>query len=356
MSIFLSEANQNIVVYKAGEQLGEGYLKLNANESPYPPSPKMLEKLNSETINNLRFYGDITYHDIREKVASKFDLTAENISIGNGADDVLDLICRTFFKAGDALIFPNITYPFYQTYAKSMNYDYREVPVDEQLRIDLNDYLNSDAHCIITNPNAPSGHYHPLEKIEAVVKSNPNRLVIVDEAYIDFGGTSVAPLVSEYQNLIVVQTFSKSRNLASGRFGFAIASAELIEDMNNIRGAVNPFFMSGLQIAMAEASLDDEKYFKAAKTKIIETRDDFIRQLRVSDFTVLDSTTNFALVKPRNKTAKDIYQALKARKILVRYYNKPIINQYLRISIGRKEDMAAVTQALLEIDTLAYAK
>lgn len=350
MSRFLSKQFSQLTMYEAGEQLDDTYLKLNANESPYPPTPLIHESISKTKINHLKNYGDITYQALHQAIAKRLDLNVDNIVLGAGADDVLDLIFRTYFQSGDSLILPNITYPFYETYAQSYGYQTTEILVNDSLEIDLTPYIQSSKNCVIVNPNAPSGHYHPVSEIELVVKSHPDRLVIVDEAYIDFGGESVAPLVKKYDNLIVVQTFSKSRNLAGARIGYAVAAASLIEDLKRLRGTVNPFYLSELQVMTALASLSDEAYFKQSTLQIMTTRDKFSHQLAQAGFEVLPSLTNFVLVKPRYINAKDMYEALKARHILIRYYAKPIISDYVRISIGLEKDMSRLYDVMLELD------
>lgn len=346
MSKFISNRYRNLKVYETGEQPGRGYIKLNANESPFPPSPKIMEDLTDQTISDMRFYGDLSFRTLRQKIAERFDLGEKNVAIGNGADDVLDLIFRTFFDEGDPVAFPSITYPFYRTYGQSFMLNYHEVPVRDALKINVEDYISLPYAVVIVNPNAPSGHYLPVPDIERLVMSNLNRLVIIDEAYIDYGGVSVAPLVKKYNNLLVVQTFSKSRNLAGARIGFVLGDASLIHDLNGVRGTTNPLAMSTIQEKMACASLDDEEYFGNCVQEIIATRNYFTKELRRMGHTVLDSLTNFVLIQPRDVTAEELYEALKKQKILTRFYKMPRIEQYLRISIGTKEDMDKVLEAI----------
>ena len=350
MSRFLSKQFKLLTMYEAGEQLGDRYLKLNANESPYPPSPLINQVISSSKINQLKRYGDISYQALHEALANQLNLTVDNIVLGAGADVVLDLIFRTYFQPGDALLLPSITYPFYETYANAYGYQVKEILVDDKLQIELLPYIESNEACVIVNPNAPSGHYHPISEIERVVQSNPDRLVIVDEAYIDFGGESAAPLVKKYDNLIVVQTFSKSRNLAGARIGYALAAPSLTEDLKKIRGTINPFYLSELQVLTALASLSDDAYFKQSTSQIMATRDHFSHQLQAAGFYVLPSLTNFVLVKPRHISASELYEALKAQHILVRYYTKPVINDYVRISIGLDHDMTRVLDTMLTLD------
>ncbi|WP_445506082.1 aminotransferase class I/II-fold pyridoxal phosphate-dependent enzyme [Niallia sp. 03190] len=228
--------------------------------------------------------------------------------------------------------------------------DYHEVPVGDALKIDVEDYISLPYAVVIVNPNAPSGHYLPVKDIERLVKSDLNRLVIIDEAYIDYGGVSVAPLVKKYNNLLVVQTFSKSRNLAGARIGFVLGDASLIHDLNGVRGTTNPFMMSMIQEKIACASLDDNEYFSNCVQEVIAIRSYFTKELRRMGYTVLDSLTNFVLIQPRYITAEELYEGLKKQKILTRFYKMPRIEQYLRISIGTKEDMDKVLAAIQQID------
>ena len=346
MSRFLSKQFKLLTMYEAGEQLGDRYLKLNANESPYPPSPLINQVISSSKINQLKRYGDISYQALHEALANQLNLTVDNIVLGAGADDVLDLIFRTYFQPGDTLLLPNITYPFYETYANAYGYQVKEILVDDKLQIELLPYIESNEACVIVNPNAPSGHYHPISEIERVVQSNPDRLVIVDEAYIDFGGETCLPLLKKYDNLVVVQTFSKSRSLAGIRVGVAYGSAEAISHLYDVKNSFNSYPIDSLAQIIGEASLMDEHYFQKNIQKIIKTREVFKDNLVNLGFEVTDSKANFVFVHHPKVKAEELFKALYEAKIIVRHWNQPRIDDWLRITIGTNKEMNKVIEFL----------
>ncbi len=350
MSFFLLDDYNDMEAYIPGEQPKEGqYIKLNANESSFPPSPKVIEVISSTEINHMGHYSDPHCMELRKAIGENYGFGPEQIFVGNGADEVLGFCLMSFFRKGMKVCFPDITYDFYRTYAKTYNLDYEQIPLDENLNVDVEDYVNSDRDVILANPNNPTGQAVPVSEIERIVKKNPKRMVIIDEAYVDYGNESCILLVNKYPNLIVVQTFSKSRNLAGGRIGFAISSKEIIEDMNKIKFTFNPFNMSSLAIAAGTAAVNDKEYFKKCVETVIENREWFEDELKHIGFEVMPTTTNFAFARHKNVDAVHICSELKKRHILVRHYNNERINDYIRITIGTREEMTKVLDAITDI-------
>lgn len=353
MSTFLAKSFETIVAYNPGEQLGDDYLKLNANESSQEPSPRVLEVL--KNAQKLNYYNDPFQSKLRQKLADLHSLEMSNILVGTGADDVLDLIFRTFFERGDKIAFPKITYPFYKGYADTFGYEALEVPLTKDLHVDLSDYEELPHAVLVVNPDAPTGFLKPLSAIKKSVASHPERLVIVDEAYIDFGGESetAISLVNDFSNVIVVRTFSKSRQLAGARIGYAVACKELIKDMEALKMAVNPFNISLLQEEVALASLEDEFHFEKHVKEIIENRDFLTSALRILGFTVLNSKTNFVYASSKVISGAELYEKLRARHILIRHYATEEVKDFVRISIGTKQEMHRLVS---EIDAILKEK
>ncbi len=353
MSTFLAKSFETIVAYNPGEQLGDDYLKLNANESSQEPSPRVLEVL--KNAQKLNYYNDPLQKRLRQKLADLHSLESSNIIVGTGADDILDLIFRTFFDRGDKIAFPSITYPFYKGYADTFGYDALEVPLTKDLRVDLSDYEDLPHAVLVVNPDAPTGFLKPLSAIKKLVASHPERLVIVDEAYIDFGGEAetAVSLVKEFTNVIVVRTFSKSRQLAGARVGYAVACKDLIKDMEDLKMAVNPFNISLLQEEVAIASLEDEFYFEKHVKEIIENRDFLTSALRILGFKVLNSKTNFVYASSKVISGHELYEKLRDRHILVRHYAAAEVKDFVRISIGTKQEMHRL---VAEIDAILKEK
>ncbi|WP_422802947.1 histidinol-phosphate transaminase [Streptococcus sp. FT1-106] len=339
MSTFLAKSFETIVAYNPGEQLGDDYLKLNANESSQEPSPRVLEVL--KNAQKLNYYNDPFQSKLRQKLANVHSLEMSNILVGTGADDVLDLIFRTFFERGDKIAFPKITYSFYKGYADTFGNEALEVPLTKDLQVDLSDYEDLPHAVLVVNPDAPTGFLKPLSAIKKLVASYPERLVIVDEAYIDFGGEleTAISLVNEFSNVIVVRTFSKSRQLAGARIGYAVACKDLIKDMEDLKMTVNPFNISLLQEEVALASLEDEHHFEKHIKEIITNRDFLTSALQTLDFTVLNSKSNFVYASSKMISGVELYEKLRARHILIRHYAIEEIKDFVRISIGTKQEM-----------------
>ena len=336
--------------YVPGEQLNQkDIIKLNTNENPYPPSPKVIDAIKQEAGHALNLYPSPTADPLREEIASYYELSMENIFVGNGSDEVLAFSFLAFFEPGKAIRFPEISYSFYPVYSKIFNIPYVEVPLKDDFSIRPEDYFQSDGGVIFPNPNAPTSIYLGLEAVKEILEHNPDQVVIVDEAYIDFAEESAVTLLNSYPNLLVVQTMSKSRSLAGLRVGFALGSPELIEGIVRIKDSFNSYTIDRLAMAGAHAAMKDRTYFKVTTEKIISTRNWVSEELQKRGFNVLPSQTNFLFVSHSEKHAEDLYHKLKERNILVRYFNKSLIENYLRITIGTDEDMKKFFKLLDEL-------
>lgn len=350
MNKFWSVLARGLEPYVPGEQpRDKRYIKLNTNENPYEPSPKVLEAIKDAADGSLRLYPDPTCDLLISAAAESYGLRKDQIFAGNGSDEVLAFAFMAFFDPGRTIVFPNITYSFYPVYASLFQLDYVMTPLDSEFNIPSEQLTRSSGGVILANPNAPTGKAMPLPAIRRVLEGNPDTVVIIDEAYIDFGGESAVGLISEYPNLLVVQTFSKYRALAGMRIGFAFGDAELIQGLESVKNSFNSYTLDRLAIVAGAAALKDEEYYRKVKEKIIATREKFSDELRKRDFTVTDSSANFVFTSHRSVPAKKIFTELRERGILVRYFNKPLIDNHLRISIGTDTEMELVTAALDDI-------
>lgn len=349
MSRFFSEKLTALEPYTPGEQPRDmQYIKLNTNESPYPPTDRAIALLEGGEAARLNLYSDPTARMLHEAVAEYYGITADRVIATNGSDEVLAFAFDAF-AGGKSLAFPDVTYGFYPVFANLFGIPYTTVPLDESLTIRVEDYQNIDATVVIANPNAQTGTYLPLSKIEELVAQNRERVVIVDEAYIDFGGESAVGLTDRYDNLLVVQTFSKSRNLAGARVGFAVGSADLIADLNRVKYSFNPYNVNRLSMAAATQAMKDTEYFKNCTDKIIETRAYTADALSKLGFTYPASMANFILAQTDQIGGRELYQRLKAKGILVRYLGDERIANSIRITIGTKEQMETMIQKIKEI-------
>ena len=341
---------RKVVPYIPGEQPKEtDIIKLNTNENPYPPSPRAARVLREYESGRMRLYPDPDATVLVDALAERYGLKPSQIFVGVGSDDVISVAFMTFFNSDKPVLFPNITYSFYDVWADVYRIPYKMIPLTEDFRINPKDYKTENGGIIFPNPNAPTGVLESLETVEEIVKANPSSVVIVDEAYIDFGGESALKLIDKYENLLVVQTFSKSRSMAGMRIGFAMGSEKLIKYMNDVKFSINSYTMNPItQLCGAEAVKDNE-YFDKTVAKVIATRERAKKELSALGFTFPDSKSNFIFASHKSKPAKEIFEALKERKIFVRYWNKPLINNHLRISIGTDEEMDRLFEALKEI-------
>ncbi|HTG70424.1 MAG TPA: histidinol-phosphate transaminase [Candidatus Udaeobacter sp.] len=350
MSKFWSPLTASLVPYVPGEQpKDKTYIKLNTNENPYPPSPKVTDAIKGAANADLRLYPDPTCDVLVQAAANYYGLPAEQVFVGNGSDEILAFAFAAFFDPAKKLLFPDITYSFYKVYAKLYGLQTELIPLDEQFNVQVEAYHSDNGGIIIPNPNAPTAQLLPLEDIRTLLESNPNQAVIIDEAYIDFGGQSAVELITDYPNLLVVQTLSKSRSLAGLRVGFAFGSKELIEGLNRIKNSFNSYTLDRLALAGAVASFEDDAYFRETTAKVIATRERVTEQLLAIGFKVTDSKANFVFISHKAIAAKDIFQQLRDKGVLVRYFDQPRINEYLRVSIGTDEEMDAFIQAVQEI-------
>ena len=335
--------------YTPGEQPKEAnIIKLNTNENPYPPSPAVEKVIVKFDVASLRKYPDPCVTDLVEALSKAYSMPMDQIFVGVGSDDVLALSFLTFFHGKKPIIFPDITYSFYDVWANVFEIPFETKALDEDFCIRTEDYFCDNGGIVIPNPNAPTGVHHPLDEIEEIVKKNPNSVVIIDEAYGDFSGVSALPLVEKYDNLLVVMTFSKSRSLAGSRIGFAFGSKKLISYLNDVKYSFNSYTMDRLTIQIGKASLEDDAYFKKCVSDIIETREWTKKELSRLGFTYPDSKTNFIFASHERVPAKDIFEHLKEKHIYVRYFNAPRIDNYLRISIGTKNEMEILIKTLEE--------
>lgn len=340
MSRFLSAKYAALAPYVAGEQPREKrYIKLNTNESPFPPSPKAVEACSKTAVEGLKLYSDPVSRGVRRAIAEFWGLPENEVVATNGSDEALGLAFLAYCGGGEGIAMPDITYGFYSSLAALLGITPEIIPLKGDFSVDVEAFCACGKHIVLANPNAPTGIALPLTDMERIIASNPDRIVIVDEAYIDFGGESCIPLIKKYANLIVVQTFSKSRSLAGARLGFAAGCAELMSDLDGIRDSLNPYNINTLTGLIGEAAIKDKEYFELCRQKIISTREYTAKALAVLGFEVLPSKTNFLFVRHPLLHGKEYYLALKNNGVLVRRFDKERIADFVRISIGSKEDM-----------------
>ena len=336
--------------YIPGEQpKDKGIIKLNTNENPYLPADGVIKALKDFNADNLRLYPDPSSEKLVKALADRYGVKPSQVFVGVGSDDVISMAFMTFFNSDKPIIFPDITYSFYDVWAKVYNIPYETKPLDENFRINPDDYNCENGGIIFPNPNAPTGVYESLDKIESIIKANPDVIVMIDEAYIDFGGVSCIPLLKKYDNLLVIQTFSKSRSFAGARIGFAIGNERLIKYLNDVKFSVNSYTMNSLTQKIGVEAVKDESYFEETINKIIQTREKTKLKLKELGFTFPDSKSNFIFASHPDKPASEIFEELKRRKIFVRYWDKPMINNYLRITIGTNKEMDILFEALKDI-------
>ncbi len=350
MSDRLWNANtKKLIPYVPGEQPRTKCIKLNTNENPYPPSPNVKDLLSDFKYDSLRLYPDPTSSNLKEGLAEYYGVEKDEIFIGNGSDEVLAFAFQAFFDKEMPVAFPDITYSFYPVYANLYSIPTEIIPLDENFNMPLKAIKVFKGGVVLANPNAPTGMAEPLSAIIDLLKSNPDRLVIIDEAYIDFGGETATGLVRNYENLLVVQTVSKSRSLAGLRVGYAFGNPSLIKALECIRDSFNSYTIDTLAQKVALVAIKDGTWFEQTRAKIIKTREWFIAALSELGFTTLPSKANFIFTKPSKSCASELYELLKEKGILIRYFRKPRIDSYLRISIGTDEEMEQLLIAFEEI-------
>ena len=349
MSRFFSERFSGLVPYTPGEQPQERkYIKLNTNESPFPPSPGVLHAVEEEA-RRLQLYSDPESRLLTQAIAEYYGLRPGQVLVGNGSDEVLNFAFMAWCDENCPAIFPDITYGFYPVFAELNRIPYIEIPLRGDLSIKPEDYQELDGTVFIANPNAPTGMTIKSEEIKRLLCQRPNRILVVDEAYVDFGGESVIPLISEYDNLLVIQTFSKSRSLAGARLGFAAGNEELIRDLNTLKYSTNPYNVNRMTSAAGIAALQEQDYYSTNAKRIMETRERTKLRLRELGFRVTDSRSNFLFACSDRISGGELYRQLKERGILVRHFEKPRISEYVRITVGTEEQMEALLREMKDL-------
>lgn len=352
MKEYWSRRIRDAVPYVPGEQpRGRTFIKLNTNENPYPPSPKVVEAVKSAAGEGLRLYPDPECAGLRAAAAKLHGVTPEQVFPGNGSDEVLAFCFQAFFDPERPILFADITYTFYAVYTDYFGLKAWQIPLDEDFSLPVERFCKAE-NCggvVIANPNAPTGRSVDLEDIRRVLEEHRDVVVLVDEAYVDFGGESCVPLIDKYENLLVVQTFSKSRQLAGARLGLAMGNAKLIADLNRVKFSLNPYNINRLTLKAGKAALEDTDYFDKTRAAIVETRGWTKQQLEARGFAVLDSRSNFLFASTDKKSGGELYLKLKEKGVLVRHFDAPRISNWLRITIGTPDDMTALLRALDEI-------
>ncbi len=351
MSRFFSRRFAELRAYVPGEQpQDQAYVKLNTNESPYPPSPRTCAAAAGEELARLNLYPDPTGTRLRAKLAERYGVQPENILLANGSDEVLSFAFMAFCDRDMPVAFADVSYGFYPVYAQLYGLEAAIIPLREDFSVDVAAFAAAPGMLVIANPNAPTGMALTLAEIEALLRSNPDRVVLVDEAYVDFGAETALPLLPRYDNLLVVRTYSKSRSMAGMRVGFAIGSAALIRDLETIRFSTNPYNLDRLALLLGEAALEDDAYYMENCGKIAATREAVAARLRALGFTLTPSKANFLFTKHPAIPGERLYLMLKARGVLVRHFSKGRIADYIRVTIGTPEQMEtflAAAEAIL---------
>lgn len=350
MKAFWSSRIRDMVPYTPGEQpKGRTFIKLNTNENPYPPSPLVLEAIRRTAGEELRLYPDPEASALRETLAAYHGVAPEQVFVGNGSDEVLAFCFQAFFGSEKPICFPDISYSFYPVYAALFDVPFREVSLREDFTLSVEDFLGGNGGVVLSNPNAPTGIALPLGEIERLAAGNPSVVVVIDEAYVDFGADSALALLSRYPNLLVVRTMSKSRSLAGMRVGYALGSPDLIAALNCVKNSFNSYTLDRLALAAAQASVEDEGYFEETRQKIMATRMRTAEALEKIGFRVCPSQANFLFVSHPKRSGKELLDGLRARDILVRWWGKARIADYLRITIGTDEEMDRLVEALAQL-------
>jgi histidinol-phosphate aminotransferase len=351
MNKFWSKLIKQLSPYIPGEQpKNQALIKLNTNENPYGPSPKVLAALKLGVSDKLKLYPDPESTELRESIAKFYNVRSSNIFVGNGSDEILAFIFQGFFKKSKPLLFPNITYSFYPVYCKLYDIAFQKMPLDKNFEINLQDYLIPNGGIIFPNPNAPTGIPKGVSDIENLLKNNKDSVVVIDEAYVDFGTESSVYLIKKYDNLIVTQSLSKSRSLAGMRIGCAFASKSIVEGLNRIKNSFNSYPVDRLAQIAGAVAFSDEDYFRQTTKKVIEARQFLVEEMSNLDFQILPSGANFIFTKHNNKRAELIFKELRNNDILIRFFESPEeINNYLRITVGSMEQMKQLVHVIKKI-------
>ncbi len=351
MSRFINRKFVKLEAYTPGEQPRDmQYVKLNTNESPFPPSAGVLSAVDREQVSMLNLYPDPTSAALKDVIAGLYGVERKNVFVSNGSDDILNFFFMAFCDEREHPVkFPSISYGFYQVYASLYGTDYRKIPLKSDFAIGIEDYFGNDANVVIANPNAPTGIALTRAEVESIVKANPDRVVLIDEAYVDFGAESCIELTKKYDNLLVVCTYSKSRSMAGARLGFAIGNEELIADLEKIKYSTNPYNINRLTMVAGIAAIEDNEYYVENCKKIEENREYTQRELVKLGFEVTDSKANFIFAKSDKIGGEELYLKLKERGVLVRHFSSPDICEYNRITVGTREQMDILLQKIKEI-------
>ena len=349
MSVFFSKKFGSLTPYVPGEQPKDmKYIKLNTNESPYPPSP-LAVKYACEEAKKLELYSDPECTELVRTAAAALGVSEDEIIFTNGSDEVLNFAFAAFCDEGHPAVFPDITYGFYPVFAEYNGVPYEEIPLTDGFTVNVNDYIGINRNIFIANPNAPTGIALPLCDIERIVESNPGNVVVIDEAYVDFGAESALPLIKKYKNLLVTQTFSKSRSMAGARLGFGCADPALIRDLQTVKYSTNPYNVNRMTMAAGVGALLDTDYFEKNVKEIMNTREYAVSEFQKLGFTVLLSKANFIFAKSDRISGEELYQRLKENGVLVRHFNKERIKDHVRITIGTKEQTTVLINTVKKI-------
>ena len=349
MSKFLNENLKSLESYTPGEQpRDKKYIKLNTNESPYPPSQEVISAISKEEVADLRLYSDPMCKVLKEKIAENYDVEYENVFVSNGSDESLNFFFMAFCDGKKPVAFPEISYGFYKVFADLYQIPYSAIPLKEDFSINTADYINLNKNIVIANPNAPTGLALSLDEIEEIVATNPNNIVLIDEAYVDFGAKSAVTLTKKYDNLLVVQTFSKSRSLAGARLGYAIGNKEIIADLEKIKYSTNPYNINRLTLVAGASAIDSQEYFTKNCEKIMKTREFTEAELKKLGFYCIPSCANFIFAKSDKISGNSLYEALKEKGVLVRHFTSPKICEFNRITIGTQKEMETFIEKVKE--------
>lgn len=349
MSRFFSKKYNRLVPYTPGEQPKDTkYIKLNTNESPFPPAPSAIAFARL-AADNLQLYSDPECKELVEKAAAHFGVSTDEILFTNGSDEILNFAFMAFCDKTHPAVFPDITYGFYSVFCDLNGIDYKAIPLKEDFSVNVDDYVGINKTVFLANPNAPTGIALSVADIEKIIKSNPDNVVVIDEAYVDFGGESVVPLIHKYDNLLVTQTFSKSRSLAGGRLGFGIGCKSLIADLNTIKYSTNPYNVNRMTMAAGLGSLTDDDYTKKNCNEIISVRAKTVDALKELGFIMTDSMANFIFARHPKADGEKIYLKLKEKGVLVRHFGSQRLCQYNRITVGSDEQMKVFIEKLKEV-------
>ncbi|PZM63840.1 histidinol-phosphate transaminase [Paenibacillus dendritiformis] len=350
MSKYWSDLTKRLVPYVPGEQpKDKTYIKLNTNENPYPPSPNVLAAIQQAVQADLRLYPDPACQELRQAAARRFGRSERQVFIGNGSDEILAFSFAAFFTPGAPVLFPDITYSFYKVYANLYGLPYETIALDEEFHVRLDAFHPECAGVVIPNPNAPTGKYVPVDSFRPLLEEHAEHVVILDEAYIDFGGESALKLIDDYPNLLVIQTLSKSRSLAGMRVGMAFGQEDLIEGLERVKNSFNSYTLDRMALAGAAAALEDEDYFQETCRNVIRTREWTVKQLEELGCSVIESKANFVMMTHPAIPAKRLFEELREQGILVRYFAQPRIDNYLRVSIGTDEEMKQFVDTVSKI-------